>query len=270
VGSVRTGNLVFLAGAGPRKEDGTYMAGRLGQDVSIEQGYQAARLTGINQLAALKAELGDLNKVKRIVKVLGMVNSTPAFTEQPKVMNGYSDLMVEVFGDRGKHARSAVGMQSLHPSVPGQPVRQWCHAELQQRHAQRPAQQRSVEDIGQEVIEAQPQRRGRRELGVAAAVQPRANAERQGEHQAAGAGCVHVGRAHTAGEREREKPPRRISDTRLEMVMVRRSLDAANAIIAGNNPSLMASAIMVMVSGAIGTALRRRRANVRRGSLPFG
>jgi enamine deaminase RidA (YjgF/YER057c/UK114 family) len=118
VGSVRTGNLVFLAGAGPRKEDGTYMAGRLGQDVSIEQGYQAARLTGINQLAALKAEVGDLNKVKRIVKVLGMVNSTPTFTEQPKVVNGFSDLMVEVFGDRGKHARSAVGMAALPMNIP--------------------------------------------------------------------------------------------------------------------------------------------------------
>lgn len=118
VGAVRTGNLVFLAGAGPRKEDGTYMSGRLGQDVSIEQGYQAARLTGINQLAALKAEVGDLNKVKRIVKVLGMVNSTPAFTEQPKVVNGFSDLMVEVFGDRGKHARSAVGMAALPMNIP--------------------------------------------------------------------------------------------------------------------------------------------------------
>jgi enamine deaminase RidA (YjgF/YER057c/UK114 family) len=118
VGSVRTGNLVFLAGAGPRKEDGTYMAGRLGQDTSIEQGYQAARLVGINQLAALKAEVGDLNKVRRIVKVLGMVNSTPAFTEQPKVVNGFSDLMVEVFGDRGKHARSAVGMAALPMNIP--------------------------------------------------------------------------------------------------------------------------------------------------------
>jgi len=118
VGSVRTGNLVFLAGAGPRKEDGTYLAGRLGQDTSIEQGYQAARLVGINQLAALKAEVGDLNKVKRIVKVLGMVNSTPTFTEQPKVVNGFSDLMVEVFGDRGKHARSAVGMAALPMNIP--------------------------------------------------------------------------------------------------------------------------------------------------------
>jgi enamine deaminase RidA (YjgF/YER057c/UK114 family) len=118
VGAVRTGNLVFLAGAGPRKEDGTYLSGRLGQDTSIEQGYQAARLVGISQLAALKAEVGDLNKVKRIVKVLGMVNSTPTFTEQPKVVNGFSDLMVEVFGDRGKHARSAVGMAALPMNIP--------------------------------------------------------------------------------------------------------------------------------------------------------
>jgi len=120
VGSVRTGNLVFLAGAGPRKADGTYIAGRLGQDMSIEQGYQAARLIGINQLAALKAEIGDLNKVKRIVKVLGMVNSAPTFTEQPKVVNGFSDLMVEVFGDRGKHARSAVGMAALPMNIPAE------------------------------------------------------------------------------------------------------------------------------------------------------
>ena len=117
VSAVRTGNLIFLAGAGPRKEDGSYMTGRLGQDVTIEQGYQAARLTGINQLAVLKAALGDLNKVKRVVKVLGMVNSTPSFTEQPKVVNGFSDLMVEVFGDQGKHARSAVGMAALPMNI---------------------------------------------------------------------------------------------------------------------------------------------------------
>lgn len=109
---VRTGNLLFLAGAGPQK-DGKYTTGKVGADLSIEQGYQAARLTGINQLAMLKAELGDLRKVKRVVKVLGMVNCTPDFTDQPEVVNGFSDLMVEVFGERGKHARSAVGMVSL-------------------------------------------------------------------------------------------------------------------------------------------------------------
>ncbi|MEW5976473.1 MAG: RidA family protein [Acidobacteriota bacterium] len=117
VSAVRTGNLVFLAGAGPRKEDGSYMTGRLGEDLKIEQGYEAARLTGINQLAALKAEIGNLNRVKRIVKVLGMVNSTPSFTDQPKVINGFSDLMVEIFGPRGKHARAAVGMAALPMNI---------------------------------------------------------------------------------------------------------------------------------------------------------
>ena len=81
--------------------------------MTIEQGYEAAKLTGISLLSTLKAELGDLNKVKRVVKVLGMVNSTETFTDHPKVINGFSDLMVAVFGDKGKHARSAVGMNQL-------------------------------------------------------------------------------------------------------------------------------------------------------------
>lgn len=113
VNGVRTGNLIFLAGKGPKAADGTELHGKLGQDVSIEEGYAGARLTAINQLAVLKTMLGDLRKVKRIVKVLGMVNSDPNFVEQPKVINGFSDLMVEVFGDRGRHARAAVGMASL-------------------------------------------------------------------------------------------------------------------------------------------------------------
>jgi len=113
VHSVRTGNLIFLAGKGPARPDGTYVQGKLGQDLSIDQGYEAARLTAIIQLAALKKEIGDLNKVTRIVKVLGMVNSTPEFQNHPKVINGFSDLMVEVFGEKGKHARAAVGMGSL-------------------------------------------------------------------------------------------------------------------------------------------------------------
>jgi len=113
VNGVRAGNLIFLAGKGPRYADGTEITGKLGQDVSIEKGYEGARLTAINQLAVLKAMLGNLNKVKRIVKVLGMVNSDPAFIEQPKVINGFSDLMVEVFGEKGKHARAAVGMAAL-------------------------------------------------------------------------------------------------------------------------------------------------------------
>ena len=113
VNAVRTGNLIFLAGKGPKKADGEYIKGRLGENMTIEEGYEAARVCGMNQLAVLKQELGNLNKVKRIVKVLGMVNSTPEFTDQSKVINGYSDLMVEVFGERGKHARAAVGMVSL-------------------------------------------------------------------------------------------------------------------------------------------------------------
>ncbi|MFQ5641738.1 MAG: RidA family protein [bacterium] len=113
VNAVRTGNLVFLAGKGPGRADGTFITGKLGKDLTVEQGYEAARLTAINQLAVLKAEIGDLNKVKRIVKVLGMVNADPNFTDQSKVINGFSDLMVEVFGERGKHARAAVGMGSL-------------------------------------------------------------------------------------------------------------------------------------------------------------
>ncbi|HZV67898.1 MAG TPA: RidA family protein [Saprospiraceae bacterium] len=113
VNAVRTGNLIFLAGKGPTHPDGTNITGKIGSELSIEQGYEAARLTGINQLAALKSELGDLSKVKRIVKVLGMINSSPDFTDHSKVMNGFSDLMVEVFGEKGKHARSSVGMCSL-------------------------------------------------------------------------------------------------------------------------------------------------------------
>ena len=113
VNCVRVGNLLYLAGKGPQKADNTYITGKLGKDLTIEQGYEAARLTAINHLSVIRAELGSLNKVKRIVKVLGMVNSTDTFTDQPKVINGYSDLMVEIFGEKGKHARSAVGMASL-------------------------------------------------------------------------------------------------------------------------------------------------------------
>lgn len=113
VNGVQAGNLIFLAGKGPKRADGTEIRGKLGAEVSIEEGYEGARLTAINQLSVLKEMLGDLRRVKRIVKVLGMVNCTPDFVEQPKVINGFSDLMVEVFGDRGKHARAAVGMTSL-------------------------------------------------------------------------------------------------------------------------------------------------------------
>ena len=113
VNAVRVGNLLFLAGKGPQKADNTYITGKVGKDLTIEQGYEAARLTAIAHLAVLKNELGSLNKVKRIVKVLGMVNCTEDFKDQPKVINGYSDFMVEIFGEKGKHARSAVGMIAL-------------------------------------------------------------------------------------------------------------------------------------------------------------
>ena len=119
VNSVRTGNLIYMAGLGPLGPNG-YITGKLGQDLSIAEGYDAARYTAISQLTALKAEIGDLNKVKRIVKVFGMVNSTPTFTQQPAVINGFSDLMVAVFGDRGRHARAAVGMVALPMNICGE------------------------------------------------------------------------------------------------------------------------------------------------------
>jgi len=117
VHAVRTGNLIFLAGKGPSNEKGESIKGKLGRDLDIEEGYAASRLVGVRQLSVLKAELGNLNRVKRIVKVKGMVNAIPEFTDHPKVINGYSDLMVEVFGDRGKHARAAVGMGSLPSNI---------------------------------------------------------------------------------------------------------------------------------------------------------
>lgn len=115
--AVATGQLLFLAGKGPEDEAGNYMTGKVGYDVSIEEGYAAARRVAIMQLAVLKESLGDLNRVKRIVKVNGMVNATDDFEHHPEVINGFSDLMVEVFGDRGKHARAAVGMSSLPRNI---------------------------------------------------------------------------------------------------------------------------------------------------------
>lgn len=113
----QSGKTLYLAGKGPRRPDGTNVVGKIGQDLTQEEGYEAARLVGIAQLAVLKNHLGDLNKVKRILKVTGMVNCTPDFGNQPEVVNGFSDLMVEVFGDKGKHARAAVGMGSLPRNI---------------------------------------------------------------------------------------------------------------------------------------------------------
>lgn len=117
VGSVRTGNLVFISGSGPITPDGVMITGKLGADLKVEDGYKAAQLCALNMLAHLKAQIGDLDKVTRIVKVLGMVNSAPTFTDQPKVINGCSDLLVNVFGDKGRHARSAVGMAALPMNI---------------------------------------------------------------------------------------------------------------------------------------------------------
>ncbi len=111
--AVRTGNLVFLAGHGPGKPDGGVVTGKVGRDLDLDQAKEAARLSAISLLSSLKAEIGDLNKVKRIVKVHGMVNAVPDFTQHSQVMNGCSDFLVSVFGPRGKHARAAVGIGSL-------------------------------------------------------------------------------------------------------------------------------------------------------------
>jgi enamine deaminase RidA (YjgF/YER057c/UK114 family) len=118
VPAVQVGKLVFLSGQGPLNDDGKFTTGKVGDTITIEEGQKAARLAGIRLLEALKAQIGDLNKVKRIVKVLGMVNATPYFDAQPKVINGFSDFMVEVFGVNGKHARSAVGVGSLPFNIP--------------------------------------------------------------------------------------------------------------------------------------------------------
>jgi len=118
VNAVRTGNLLFLAGKGPRPVDGARPRGKLGAEYTAEQGYRHARSVGLDLLAVMRAELGSLDRVKRVVKVLGMVNAVPEFTDHPKVINGCSDLFVEVLGERGKHARSAVGMGSLPMGIP--------------------------------------------------------------------------------------------------------------------------------------------------------
>ena len=109
----RSGKLVFTAGHGPVRPDGTVVTGKVGADLDVDAGREAARLTALGLLSTLRAELGSLDRVVRIVKVLGMVNCPPDFGHHPEVINGCSDLLVEVFGEAGRHARSAVGMGSL-------------------------------------------------------------------------------------------------------------------------------------------------------------
>ena len=113
IGGVQVGNLLFMSGCGPRKADDTSITGKVGRELDVDAGYNAARLVGLNMLANVRAQLGSLDRVKRVVKVLGMVNADVEFKEHPTVINGFSDLMVEVFGDNGRGGRSAVGMGSL-------------------------------------------------------------------------------------------------------------------------------------------------------------
>lgn len=117
VKAVRVGNLLFLSGHGPTKADGSNITGKVGKDLTIEQGYEAAKVTAIGLIATLKAELGDLGKVNRIVKVNGWVNCTPEFGDQPKVINGCSDFLVALFGENGKHARAAMGAVALPNNI---------------------------------------------------------------------------------------------------------------------------------------------------------
>ncbi len=115
VPAVRTGNLLFLSGHGPQKDIPT---GKVGGELTVEQGYEAAKSTALCLISTIKNSIGDLDKVKRIVKLVGFVNCSGDFTDQPKVVNGASDLFVEIFGEKGAHARAAVGMYQLPGGIP--------------------------------------------------------------------------------------------------------------------------------------------------------
>lgn len=118
VPSVRTGKLVFMSGLGPGTSEGREWTGKVGSDLTVEEGAQAARAVGIAMLARINSEVGGLDNVARIVKVLGFVASGPGFGAQPTVMNGFSDLMADIFGDAGRHARSAIGVSELPNNIP--------------------------------------------------------------------------------------------------------------------------------------------------------
>lgn len=118
VTAVRAGDLLFTAGNGPLVEGRPLCTGKVGAEVTVEQGYEAARVTTLNLLSTIREHLGSLDRVQRVVKVLGLVASAPGFTQQPKVMNGCSELLLEVFGDAGKHARSALGTSQLPFDIP--------------------------------------------------------------------------------------------------------------------------------------------------------
>ena len=118
IGAITYGKLVYLAGHGPSDADGKYRKGKVPSEVSLDEAYDAARMVALNMLATLKNEIGDLDRVRRFIKVLGMVNAEPDFEQQPKVINGFSDLMVEIFGNSGRCPRSAVGLGSLPFQIP--------------------------------------------------------------------------------------------------------------------------------------------------------
>lgn len=117
VGAVRSGDLVFVSGGGPLKADGSFVTGKLGAEVNVEQGQEAAKLSALYCLASIQEELGDLDRISRVVKLLGFVNSAPGFVQQHVVMNGASDLLIALFGERGRHARSSVGMAELPMNI---------------------------------------------------------------------------------------------------------------------------------------------------------
>jgi enamine deaminase RidA (YjgF/YER057c/UK114 family) len=114
---VRAGDLVFVSGGGPQRADGTFITGKLGADIDLETGQEAAKLCALYCLASIQETIGDLEGVKRIVKVLGFVNSAPGFVQQHVVMNGASDLLISLYGERGRHARSSVGMAELPMNI---------------------------------------------------------------------------------------------------------------------------------------------------------
>jgi enamine deaminase RidA (YjgF/YER057c/UK114 family) len=117
VRAVRAGDLLFVSGHGPSRDGVMVYTGKVGRDLTVEQGYEAARLVALNCLASVKEALGDLDRVRRVVKLLGMVNCAPDFAQHPQVIDGASDLLVELYGEAGRHARSAVGMGSLPQNI---------------------------------------------------------------------------------------------------------------------------------------------------------
>ena len=117
IGAVRVGSLLFVSGHGPRMDGKLMYRGKVGRDLTVEQGYEAAKLVMLNCLGTIKREIGDLDKVERIVKLLGFVNAPEGFRESPKVINGASDLLVQLYGDKGRHARSAIGVAALPSEI---------------------------------------------------------------------------------------------------------------------------------------------------------